>query len=108
MSIPKKVKRKVHDRSGGQCEICGSTHGLQHHHIVKKSQCGPDTFDNIILLCWDHHHGTYGVHGREGSELDRKLKLQLQEKYFEQGKSEKEVRRLMGNRLYIDEAGDFN
>ena len=105
MSIPQSVKQEIHERSGGRCEICGSIHGLQHHHIVKRSQGGPDTAENIILLCWEHHHGTYGVHGKHGHKLDKQLKLQLQNKYFEQGKSEDEVRELMGGRLYI-KAGD--
>lgn len=84
------------------CEICGSSHGVQRHHIVKRSQGGSDNPTNLIWLCWEHHHGTYGVHGREGHELDKKLKLQLQKKYFGQGFSEKEVRKKMGGRLYID------
>src|SRR5690554_2719550 len=101
MSIPQKVKEAVWQRSEGCCEICGSTHGLQHHHIVKKSQGGPDTADNLILLCWEHHHSKIGVHGKYGHKLDIQLKLQLQRKYFEQGKSESEVRRLMGGKLYV-------
>ena len=44
--------------------------------------------------------GTKGVHGRDGKELDLKLKLQLQDKYFKQGYSEEETRKLMGGRLY--------
>lgn len=103
MSIPQSVKDEVYERSGGQCEICGSTHGLQHHHIVKRSQGGPDTAENIILLCWKHHHGCFGVHGKYGAKLDKRLKLDLQKKYFEQGKSEEEVRRLMGGKIYLKE-----
>lgn len=101
MAIPQSVKQKVYERSGGCCEVCGSINGLQHHHIVKRSQGGPDTVENIILLCWNHHHGTYGVHGKHGHKLDKLLKLQLQQKYFEQGKNENEVRSLMGGKLYI-------
>ncbi len=84
-----------------QCEICGSTQGVQQHHIVKRSQGGGDNEENLIYLCWEHHHGTRGVHGREGRELDLQLKLDLQQKYFDQGKSEKEVRKLMGGKIYV-------
>ena len=83
------------------CEVCGNTYGLQKHHIVKRSQGGGDHEDNLIWLCWDCHHGTYGVHGKHGHELDKKLKLKLQAKYFAQGKTESEVRKLMGGRLYV-------
>jgi len=86
-----------------ECEICGSTHMVQKHHIVhgrgKRLSC--ETPESVINLCWEHHHGTYGVHGKHGKELDMRLKLQLQATYFKQGKSEDEVRRLMGGKLYL-------
>ena len=82
------------------CGICGSTHGVQKHHIVFRSSCGKDNDENLIWLCWQHHHGTYGVHGKYGRKLDLELKEGLQEKYFSQGYSEDEVRKLMGGRIY--------
>ena len=105
MNIGDSVTFQVHKRAGGECEVCGSTKGLQQHHIVFRSQLGPDTVENRILLCWDCHHGTYGVHGREGRVLDKKLKLELQEKYFDMGYSEEKVRELMGGKLYLKDGG---
>ena len=96
----KSTRQKVYNRANRQCEICGNIRGLQIHHIVKKSQGGKDEPINSKLLCWEHHHGTNGVHGKNGHELDLKLKLELQEKLFERGMKEEEVREYMGGKLY--------
>lgn len=86
-----------------ECEICGSGHMVQKHHIVggrgKRRQC--ETKDSVIYLCWAHHHGKYGVHGKYGHTLSMQLKLQLQATYFNQGLSKDEVMRLMGGKLYL-------
>ena len=96
----KSTRQKVYNRANRQCEICGNTRGLQIHHIVKRSQQGKDDLDNLILLCWNCHHGTAGVHGKNGRELDLKLKLDLQEKLFNSGMNEEAVREYMGGKLY--------
>ena len=96
----KSTRQKVYNRANRQCEICGNTRGLQIHHIVKRSQLGKDDLDNLILLCWNCHHGTNGVHGKCGRELDSKLKLDLQDKLFNRGMSEEEVRQYLGGKLY--------
>lgn len=89
-----------------QCKICGSTNLVEEHHIIKgrgkRKAC--ETEQSKIMLCWEHHHGTYGVHGKQGHGLDMLLKLQLQATYFEMGKSEEEIRRLMGGKLYLVES----
>jgi len=84
------------------CKICGSNHLVQEHHIVggngKRKQC--ETEQSKIFLCWEHHHGTNGVHGKNGRALTLKLRLELQELYFEMGYAEQEVRKMMGGKLY--------
>lgn len=87
---------------GDKCEVCGSTYLVQRHHIVhgrgKRKQCETDL--SVINLCWNCHHGDYGVHGKNGKELDLRLKRELQGKYFRRGYTEDEVRELMGGKLY--------
>lgn len=95
--------QKIIKRCKGRCENCGGMNGeVQMHHIVsgngKRKQ--HENIDSIICLCWDCHHGTQGVHGKNGRELNLKLKVKLQETYFKQGYSEEEVRKLMGGKLY--------
>ena len=96
------LKEIAKERSQGRCEICGSRYMVQIHHIVhgrgKRKQC--ETEESLIAVCWDHHHGDKGVHGRDGHTLDIKLKQRLQKRYEEQGRTEEEVRELMGGKLY--------
>lgn len=58
------------------CYVCGSSQNLQSHHIFygtrNRSKAEKDGLK--VFLCWEHHEGTYGVHGREGHELDERLK----------------------------------
>lgn len=95
--IPPKNRESVYERAWFQCELCGSTHGLQIHHITGRHS---HRLENLILICWEHHHGTNGVHGKNGKELDLRLKIELQEKYEAQGYEEDELRELMGGKLY--------
>lgn len=54
---------------------------MQGHHVVKRKQAKYliNCKANIKNLCWEHHHGTFGVHGREGNNLDKELKKEFQE-----------------------------
>jgi HNH endonuclease/Domain of unknown function (DUF222) len=68
-TIPPKLKRLVLERDGG-CTVEGddSRYRLQVHHIVPWSQGGTTDADNLITLCWYHHH--IAVH-REGLQIER-------------------------------------
>ena len=97
------IAQHVLERAEGVCENCkNSNYMLQMHHIIggrgKRKQ--HETKESVILLCWECHHGTKGIHGRDGNELDLKLKLDLQDRYFDMGYTEEEVRELMGGKLY--------
>ena len=61
--------------------ICGQR-ATELHHIVFRSQCKPLEHCklNQIYLCQEHHRGTKGVHGKQGHQLDQKLKLSFQNK----------------------------
>lgn len=98
----KKLFQSVVERAGGQCEVCGSNQGIELHHILggtgrRRQQ---ERYETIVALCYECHRGTWGIHGKYGSQLDIKLKQELQDCYFSKGKDEDEVRRLMGGRLY--------
>ena len=91
----------VIDRSGGLCENCYSI-GHELHHIIyglgRRKQC--ERVESVILLCYECHRGTNGVHGTYGHKLDLKLKQKLQQTYFNMGMGDDEVRRWMGGMLY--------
>lgn len=61
----REVYRLVDTRDQGRCRICGrrvvanavtSVERAEHHHIVKRSQGGPDTTANILLVCVSRCH----------------------------------------------------
>lgn len=93
----------------GPCAVCGRYSYLEAHHIIKgrgkRREC--ETKESIVHLCADCHRGTYGVHGKGGHELDQCLRRALQATYFSQGRSETEVRRLMGGKLMLGEDGEI-
>lgn len=94
----KKLYKKVSERANGKCEVCHRPASLELHHILRRKVKA--TYDNCIMLCPKCHRGTYGVHGREGHGIDTVLKLNLQDTYLKQGKTEEEIRQLMGGKIY--------
>ena len=67
----------------GICSICGASGIIEEHHIIKRSQSKAlkNCKLNLIDLCIDcHKNGKYAVHGKNGHELDIKLKKEFQEK----------------------------
>ncbi len=57
-SIPGPLRRAIIHRDGNRCAIagCGSRNRLQVHHIVPWSANGRTDPENLITLCWWHHH----------------------------------------------------
>lgn len=64
------------------CEYkeCFSHDMVQEHHIVKRGQAKflINCRLNSKHLCWEHHHGTNGVHGKNGKQIDLELKKDFQ------------------------------
>ena len=97
----KKLAKEILENSNGECFNCGGL-GTELHHAIggrgKRKQ--HQTKESVYLLCGLCHRGTAGCHGRDGNELNLKLKRTTQERYFKQGLDEDEVRKRMGGRLY--------
>lgn len=100
--LDKHIAEKVIERSNMLCEVCGGNYMVQLHHIVggRGRRKVHETEESVIALCWHCHHGDYGIHGKDGKKLNLKLKRDLQNRYFNKGYSEEEVRRLLGGKLY--------
>ena len=94
----KKVYKAVSERADGECEVCKSNAPLELHHIT--GRLTKETPDNCIMLCYTCHRSKIGVHGGDGRELAVKLKQQTQQRYFDKGMDEDEVRRRMGGKIY--------
>ena len=57
MAFPAKVSKEVLKACGRCCSICHRFCGkkIEIHHIIQKSDGGPDTFENAIPLCYNCH-----------------------------------------------------
>lgn len=67
-----------------RCFKCGITHSLHYHHILfGKNRKKADKDGLMVYLCYEHHEGTNGVHGKNGHELDLKLKRIAEKRWLE-------------------------
>lgn len=54
LAIPQKVKRKVYERDGGRCIICGRA-GFPNAHYISRAHGGLGIEENIVSLCAGCH-----------------------------------------------------
>lgn len=68
-----------------ECYVCSTTYNLHSHHIYFGNPWRKlsERYGMKVYLCWQHHEGTYGVHGKHGHDLDMKLKKKGQEVFEE-------------------------
>ncbi|MGB8361696.1 MAG: HNH endonuclease [Acidimicrobiia bacterium] len=57
-TAPPALKRALLAEAGYTCSAdgCVSRHRLQVHHIISWAQGGATDQDNLVVLCWYHHH----------------------------------------------------
>jgi hypothetical protein len=69
--IPARLRRFVLHRDGGcTADACTSRYRLEPHHKVPWSEGGPTDPENLVTLCWFHHHVV--IHGW-GYRIDARL-----------------------------------
>lgn len=54
LAIPTAVKRRVNERDGGRCIVCGAP-GLPEAHYIRRSRSGLGIEENIVTLCRPCH-----------------------------------------------------
>ena len=54
------IRRKVLERDGARCQICGSNADLSVHHIIPLSEGGDSTMGNLRCLCFSCHQKEHG------------------------------------------------
>ena len=59
MRLPAWMALECFKRDGWHCRNCNSTQNLHPHHIVYKSQGGPDTLYNLVTLCMNCHRDVH-------------------------------------------------
>lgn len=66
-----------------RCYVCDTTSNIHLHHIMfGKNRKKADEDLLTVYLCREHHEGTNGVHGKNGHELDLKLKKIAEQKWL--------------------------
>lgn len=79
-----------------ECFICGQMVNLHNHHIYfGKNRKISDKNGFTCWLCYNHHEGDCGVHGKYGNQIDLFLKKCCQSK-FEDTHTREEFIKLIG------------
>ncbi len=65
--VPPALKRALLQEAGNRCAAdgCNSRNRLQVHHITPWSRGGATDPDNLVVLCWYHHHVVVHQHRLE-------------------------------------------
>ena len=69
----KALRQMALARAADRCEVCTRLTPLDIHHIIKRSQGGPDTLDNVAALCRACHEQTDGPYGKRRLVLHRRV-----------------------------------
>lgn len=77
--ISPRVRKKVKERDGGTCVICGNNKGIPNCHYIARSQGGLGKEQNIVSACVKCHH-EYDNGGKR-EEHGEKIKSYLMECY---------------------------
>lgn len=86
-----------------KCYVCETAYNLHSHHILfgVANRKLSDKDGLTVYLCYEHHEGTSGVHGKNGHELDLELKKLAQKRWMEYyDKTEDDFRQRYG-RSYL-------
>ena len=59
------TRKQAFERDNGCCVICGSSCGLQVHHIIYRSHLGTSILSNLACLCLQCHNEAHGVNAKE-------------------------------------------
>jgi len=86
-----------------KCFICRTTTNIHEHHIYYGSSKRKisEKHGFKVYLCYCHHEGTYGVHGKCGEKLNRHLKIMCQKEY-EKSHTREQFLKIIGKN-YINE-----
>lgn len=83
-----------------ECFVCGDPHVECHHVFHGPYRKAADRYGMTVWLCPRHHRGTDGVHGRDGHELDLRLKRHAQA-YFEANLGNRDTFRDLFGKSYL-------
>jgi 5-methylcytosine-specific restriction endonuclease McrA len=70
-SISKQVYRRVKERDGGCCVVCGKPWTIQCAHYISRAQGGLGIPQNLVMLCVDCHRAYDGTEREAYGEMIR-------------------------------------
>lgn len=70
-------------RDTKHCIVCGSPYVQCHHIFYGPLRKKAEEYHLTAPLCWEHHEGTAGIHGKDGATLNRILKKDGQKAFEE-------------------------
>lgn len=86
----------------GECRVCGRQGYVERHHALhgsNRKKC--NRYPLLIFpLCPSCHRGHRGVHGRDGHELDLKLKREAQAIFEKEYGKRKEFVNIFGRSYF--------
>jgi len=86
------------------CLVCKTTSSIEIHHVFFGANRKKSTVYGLVVpLCYEHHRGTNGVHGKNGHELDLKLKRISQKKWENKHGSRERFIKYFGRNYLYDE-----
>lgn len=62
--ITQSVKKKVWERDGGRCILCGSPYAMPNAHYISRAHSGLGIEQNVVTLCQDCHFKYDNTTGR--------------------------------------------
>ena len=63
------ARKAIYRRDRFTCALCDDNHGLQIHHVMKRSQGGTNSPHNLITLCSDCHALAHGTKLRDWQDV---------------------------------------
>lgn len=80
------------------CDNCGTVQGVEVHHCIHGTAGRKlaTKYHLVVGLCSECHRGTYGVHGKEGHELDVYYKRLAQEAFERKYGDREKFREIFG------------
>lgn len=85
MPLNKALSTLCYIRDHWKCQHCHDRNALHPHHVIYKSQQGPDTLDNLLTLCAQchaaHHDGFLDIEVVEVLPTDLIVKFWRRKKW---------------------------
>lgn len=78
-----KYKKSILTDNMGECYICKHKNVEIHHVYYGKNRKKATEDGCVIPLCYIHHRGMNGVHGKNGGFLNTELKQKMEKRWLE-------------------------